>query len=80
MMVLLCGGRVGWPGLLRLVTCRATFAAPWERHAVSEPAAVEREDLVVEPDEPPLALADDLRGNAPIAVAGSVDPDRALIG
>jgi hypothetical protein len=25
-----------------------------------QPAAVEREDLVVEPDEPPLALLDDL--------------------
>ena len=35
-------------------------------------AAVERQDLVVEPDEPPLTLAHDLRLEAAVAVSGSV--------
>ena len=48
--------------------------------ARGQPAAVEREDLVVEPDEPPLALADDLRLKAPVAVAGRVDPDLPVLG
>jgi hypothetical protein len=38
-----------------------------------QPAAVEREDLLVEPDEPALALADDLRLKAAVAVAWRVD-------
>ena len=44
-----------------------------------EPARVQREDLLVEPDEPPLALADDLRLKAPVAIARRVDlrPSRA---
>src|SRR5205807_10338624 len=45
-----------------------------------QPAAVEREDLLVEPDEPPLALFDDLRLEAAVPVARSVDLDLPVLG
>ena len=45
-----------------------------------EPAAVEREDLLVEPDEPALALAHDLRLKAAVPVARSVDLDLPVLG
>jgi len=38
--------------------------------ARGEPAGVQGEDLLVEPDEPALALFDDLRLKAAVAVAG----------
>ena len=41
---------------------------------------VERQDLVVEPPEAPLALPDELRLKAPVAVAGGVDRHRPLVG
>src|ERR1019366_9766429 len=44
-----------------------------------EPAAVEREDLVIKPLKAALALADDLRLKAPVPVPGSVDPDRPML-
>lgn len=44
-----------------------------------QPAAVERQDLVVEPDEPPLALADDLRLKAAVTVARRVDLDLPVL-
>ena len=40
---------------------------------------VQREDLVVEPHEPPLALADDLRLEAAVAIAGGVDRHPPLV-
>ncbi len=43
-------------------------------------AAVEREDLLVEPDEAALALAHDLRRKAAVAVTRRVDRDRAVLG
>jgi hypothetical protein len=45
-----------------------------------QPAAVEREDLLVEPLEPPLTLADDLRVKHPVAVTRSVDRHRPVLG
>ena len=47
--------------------------------ARGEPAAVKREDLVVEPDEPPLALADNLGLEAAVTVAGRVDRDLPVL-
>jgi hypothetical protein len=47
--------------------------------ARGEPAAVERQDLVVEPLEPALALADDLRLKAPVPIAGRVDLDLPVL-
>ena len=45
-----------------------------------EPTRVQGQDLVVEPDEPALALADDLRLKAAaVPVAGSVDRDLAVL-
>ena len=41
---------------------------------------VEREDLLVEPHEPPLALSDDLRLKAAVAIPGSVDRHLPLVG
>ena len=41
---------------------------------------VEREDLVVKPLKTPLALAHDLRREAPVAIARRVDIDLALLG
>ena len=45
-----------------------------------EPAAVQREDLVVEPLEAALALSDDLRFEAPVAIPRSVDRHLSLLG
>ena len=45
-----------------------------------QPAGIERQDLVVEPNEPALALFDDLRLKGPVAVTGSVDLDLAVLG
>ena len=45
-----------------------------------QPARVEREDLVVEALEAPLALADDLRLEAAVAVPRRLDPDRPVLG
>ena len=45
-----------------------------------EPAAVEREDLLVEPDEPALALADDLRLEAAVAVTRCIERHRPVLG
>ena len=45
-----------------------------------EAAAVERQDLVVEPFEPPLPLPDDLRLECPLAVPGRLDPHLAMLG
>ena len=47
---------------------------------VESPRAVEREDLLVEPDEAALALADDLRLEAAVAIAGRVDRHLAVLG
>ena len=44
-----------------------------------EPAAVEREDLLVEPLKPPLTLTNDLRLEAAVAVPGSVDLHRPVL-
>jgi hypothetical protein len=44
-----------------------------------EPAAIERQDLLVKPDEPPLALADDLRLKAPIPITRSVELDLPVL-
>ena len=41
-----------------------------------EAPRIEREDLVVEPLEPTLALADDLRLKAPVAITRRVDRTR----
>src|SRR5439155_26230119 len=43
-------------------------------------ARVEREDLLVEPLEAPLPLADDLRLEAALAVPRRFDPHRSLLG
>ena len=43
-------------------------------------ARVQGEDLLVEPLEAALALADDPRLKAPVPIAGSVDPDLAVLG
>ena len=43
-------------------------------------AAVERQDLVVEPLEPPLPLPHDLRLERPVPIAGRLDPHLALLG
>ena len=48
--------------------------------ARGEPAAVEREDLLVELDEPPLTLFDDLRLKAAVAIARRVDRDLPVLG
>ena len=45
-----------------------------------EPAAVEREDLLVEPDEPALALRDDLRLKAAVTIPRGIDLDLAVLG
>ena len=42
--------------------------------------AIEREDLLVEPLEPALALADDLRVKRPVAVPRGVDRHRPVLG
>ena len=44
-----------------------------------QPAAVEREDLLVEPHKPPLALADDLRLKAPVPIPRRVDLDLPML-
>jgi len=43
-------------------------------------AAVQHEDLVVTPLKATLALAHDLRGEAPVPVTRRVNPDRAVLG
>ena len=43
-------------------------------------AGIEREDLLVEPLEPTLALADDLRLKRARPIAGRVDPNLAVLG
>jgi hypothetical protein len=48
--------------------------------AHAQAACVERDDLLVEPIKAPLALLDDLRLKAPVAVAGAVQEQRAVIG
>jgi len=48
--------------------------------ARGESAAVEREDLVVEPLKAALALANDLRLKAPVTIARRVDPDLPMLG
>ena len=45
-----------------------------------EPARVEREDLLVEPLEAPLALAHDLRLKAAVAIARRIDRNRPVLG
>ncbi len=45
-----------------------------------QPARVQGEDLVVEPLETPLPLPDDLRLERALAVAGRIDPHRAVLG
>jgi len=45
-----------------------------------QPAAIEREDLVVEPDDAALALTDDLRLKAPVPIARRVDLDLPALG
>jgi hypothetical protein len=44
-----------------------------------EPARIKREDLLVEPLEPPLALAHNLRLKRPVAISGSVDLHRPVL-
>jgi hypothetical protein len=48
--------------------------------ARGEPAAVEREDLVVEPLKAALALANDLRLKTPVTIARRVDLDLPMLG
>jgi hypothetical protein len=45
-----------------------------------KPPRVEGEDLLVEPLEPPLTLANDLRLEAAVAVPWRVDPHRPVLG
>ena len=45
-----------------------------------QPAAVEGEDLLVEPLKAPLALAHNLRLKAPVTIARRLDPHRAVLG
>jgi hypothetical protein len=45
-----------------------------------EPAGIEREDLLVEPLEPPLTLTNDLRLEAAVAVSRGVDLDWPVLG
>ena len=47
---------------------------------VDKPARVEREDLVVEALEAPLALPDDLRLEAALAIPRRLDPHRPVLG
>ena len=48
--------------------------------AGGHPAGVQGDDLLVQPGQTPLALADQLRLKAALAVPRSVDPHRALVG
>lgn len=44
-----------------------------------EAAAVERQDLLVNPLKPPLALADDLRLKAPVPITRGADLDLPML-